>query len=197
MIHDVRGIHRLLSYWGGESIYWKHCEGAPEVAAKLRSLGTPAIVTALLDFTAPGVGTRQVFPSLIHVFVGKALGHEPADADVLYRAPIPSQRIESIVSPGDLARRRQSSVRMLVWKHRCGWGRYSAWWVPESEGHFLSGPQPRLNGSRQLMHVRNDSRCARQRLLRQLLLSCSRFSAMLAGPALTARRADISFMSVC
>ncbi|MET7636783.1 hypothetical protein ACWCW2_41545 [Streptomyces sp. NPDC001773] len=103
MIHDVRGIHRLLSYWGGEAIYWKHCEGAPEVAAKLRSLGTPAIVTALLDFTAPGVGTHQVFPSLIHVLVGKALGHEPADADVLYRAPIPSQRIESIVSPGDSA----------------------------------------------------------------------------------------------
>jgi hypothetical protein len=102
MVHDVGGIHRLLSYWGGEAIYRKH-EGAPEVAALLRSLGAPAIVTALLDFADPGVGTHQVFPSVIHVLVGKALGHEQADADVLYRAAIPPQRIESIVSPGDPA----------------------------------------------------------------------------------------------
>ncbi|MFE3905917.1 hypothetical protein ACFXPY_38065 [Streptomyces sp. NPDC059153] len=100
MIHDVSGIHPLLSYWGGEAIYWKHCEGTPALAAKLGSLGTPAIVTALLDFTALGVGAHRVFPSLVHVLVGKALSYEAADADVLYRAPIPPQRIESIVSPG-------------------------------------------------------------------------------------------------
>ncbi|MFE5097747.1 hypothetical protein ACFRCI_47705 [Streptomyces sp. NPDC056638] len=90
----------LLSYWGGEAIYWKHCEGTPELAARLGSLGTPAIVTALLDFTAPGVGAHRVFPSLVHVLVGEALSYEAADADVLYRAPISPQRIESIVFPG-------------------------------------------------------------------------------------------------
>ncbi|MFD8666568.1 hypothetical protein ACFV1U_14345 [Streptomyces microflavus] len=37
------------------------------------------------------------------MFVGKTLDHEPAGADVFYRSPIPPQRIESIVSPGDVA----------------------------------------------------------------------------------------------
>ncbi|MGW4699703.1 hypothetical protein [Streptomyces sp. NPDC004285] len=100
MTHDVDGLYQLLSYWGGEAIYWQHCEGNPDLAEKLRSLGAPAIVTALLDFTAPGAGAHRIFPSMVHVLVGKALGHEPADADVLYRASIPPQRIESIVSPG-------------------------------------------------------------------------------------------------
>ncbi|MGW3387355.1 hypothetical protein [Streptomyces cinereoruber] len=101
--HHVDGIHRLLTYWGGEAIYWQHCEGSPALAAKLRSLGVPSVVTALLDLATPVPEGHNVFPSVVHVFVGKALGHEPADADVLYRSPIPPQRIESIVSPGDQA----------------------------------------------------------------------------------------------
>jgi hypothetical protein len=102
-VHDVGGIHRLLTYWGGEAIYWQHCEGSPALAAKLRSLGAPSVVTALLDLAVPVQEGHSVFPSVVHVFVGKALGYEPADADVLYRAPIPPERIESIVSPGDPA----------------------------------------------------------------------------------------------
>ncbi|MEU6935635.1 hypothetical protein ABZ943_02790 [Streptomyces rubiginosohelvolus] len=101
--HEVGGIYRLLTYWGGEAIYWQHCEGSPALAAKLRSLGVPSVVTALLDLAAPGQEWPSIFPSLVHVFVGKALGHDPADADVFYKSPIPPQRIESIVSPGDVA----------------------------------------------------------------------------------------------
>lgn len=97
--HDVGGIRRLLTYWGGEAIYWQHCEGSPALAVKLRSLGTPSVVTALLDLTTSIQEEHSVFKSVVHVFVGKALGHEPADADVLYRSPIPPQRIESIVTP--------------------------------------------------------------------------------------------------
>ncbi|MFD3997168.1 hypothetical protein [Streptomyces sp. NPDC058583] len=94
--HHVDGIHRLLTCWGGETIFWQHCEGSPALAAKLRSLGTPSVVTALLAFLAPGRESHSVFPSVIHVFTGKALAHQPADADVFYRSPIPPQRIESI-----------------------------------------------------------------------------------------------------
>lgn len=101
--HHINGIHRLLTYWGGEAIYWQHCEGSPDLAAKLRGLGTPSVVTALLDLTPPGQKRHSIFPSVIHVLTGKALGHEPADADVFYRSPIPPQWIESIVSPGDAA----------------------------------------------------------------------------------------------
>ncbi|MFD5110063.1 hypothetical protein [Streptomyces cinereoruber] len=101
--HHVDGIYRLLTYWGGEAIYWQHCEGSPALADKLRSLGAPSVVTALLDLTVPVRERHSVFPSVVHVFVSKALGHEPTDADILYRSPIPPQRIESIVSPGDLA----------------------------------------------------------------------------------------------
>ncbi|NGO87937.1 hypothetical protein GPA20_31135 [Streptomyces sp. 196(2019)] len=102
-LHNVHGIHRLLTHWGGEAIYWQHGEGSPALAAKLRSLGVPSVVTALLDLAAPGQERPSIFPSLVHVFAGKALGHEPADADVHYTSPIPPQRIESIVSPGDVA----------------------------------------------------------------------------------------------
>lgn len=76
---------------------------APALAAKLRSLGVPSVATALLDLAAAGQERPSIFPSLVHVFVSKALGHDPADADVFYESPIPPQRIESIVSPGDVA----------------------------------------------------------------------------------------------
>ncbi|MEU5288512.1 hypothetical protein AB0G97_31545 [Streptomyces sp. NPDC020755] len=102
-IHHIHAIHRLLTYWGGEAIYWQHCEGSPALATKLRNLGASSVVTALLDLAAPGQERSSIFPSLVHVFVGKALGHEPADADVFYKSPIPPQRIESILSPGDVA----------------------------------------------------------------------------------------------
>ncbi|MFZ4283051.1 hypothetical protein [Streptomyces rhizosphaericola] len=102
-LHHIHGIHRLLTYWGGEAIYWQHCEGSPALATKLRSLGVPSVVSALLDLATPGRQRPSIFPSLVHVFVGKALGHDPADADVFYKSSIPPQRIESIVSPGDVA----------------------------------------------------------------------------------------------
>ncbi|WP_326647258.1 hypothetical protein [Streptomyces sp. NBC_01750] len=30
MTYNIGGIHRLLTYWGGEAIYWQHCEGRPQ-----------------------------------------------------------------------------------------------------------------------------------------------------------------------
>ncbi|MEV6840029.1 hypothetical protein AB0N17_36995 [Streptomyces sp. NPDC051133] len=99
--HDVNGVWRLLSFWGGEAIYWQHCDDHAGVAQKLGSLGRPALVTAYVDLASPG--RHLVFKSVVHTFVGKAIGYTPANADVLYRNAIPPQHIESIAFPGDPA----------------------------------------------------------------------------------------------
>ncbi|MFD8079533.1 hypothetical protein ACFV3E_43770 [Streptomyces sp. NPDC059718] len=59
--HDVAGVSRLLSFWGGEAIYWHHCDDHAGVAQKLRSLGRPALVTAYVDLDSPG--QHRVFKS--------------------------------------------------------------------------------------------------------------------------------------
>ncbi|MET8413046.1 hypothetical protein ABZV34_34150 [Streptomyces sp. NPDC005195] len=97
--HGINGVWRLLSFWGGEAVYWRHCDAGTGVTQRLRSLGRPALVTAYVDLASPG--KHLVFRSVIHTFVGKAIGYEPANADVLYRNAIPSQHIESIAFPGD------------------------------------------------------------------------------------------------
>lgn len=61
-VHHIDGIHRLLTYWGGEAIYWQHCEGSPALAGKLRSLGVPSVVTILLELAAPGPEAAQCLP---------------------------------------------------------------------------------------------------------------------------------------
>ncbi|AEN07976.1 hypothetical protein GA0115235_100939 [Streptomyces sp. DpondAA-F4a] len=99
--HNINGAWRLLSFWGGEAIYWQHCDDHAGVAQRLRSLGRPALVTAYVDLASPG--RHLVFKSVVHTFVGKAIGHTPANADVLYRNAIPPQHIESIAFPGDVA----------------------------------------------------------------------------------------------
>lgn len=99
--HDINGAWRLLSFWGGEAIYWQHCDDHAGVAQRLRSLGRPALVTAYVDLASPG--RHLVFKSVVHTFVGKAIGYAPANADVLYRNAIPPQHIESIAFPGDPA----------------------------------------------------------------------------------------------
>ncbi|WP_314223571.1 hypothetical protein [Streptomyces zaehneri] len=98
--HDINGVWRLLSFWGGEAIYWRHCDDPGGVAQKLSALGRPALVTAHLDLSSP---RHSVFKSVVHTFVGKAIGYAPANADVLYRNVIPPQHIESIAFPGDPA----------------------------------------------------------------------------------------------
>jgi len=97
--HDLSGVSRFFSFWGGEAIYWRHHETAPELAAVLSTIGRPALVTALLDLSDP-TAEHLIFPSVLHTFVGKALGYAPADADVFYRAPVPAGHVEDIVFPG-------------------------------------------------------------------------------------------------
>lgn len=99
MLHNADAGERLLTFWGGEAIYWLYCESHPEIGRKLRAMGRPTIVTALLDLSDPQ--RDFIFKSLVHTFVGKALGNEKADADVHYHQAVPPQHIESVAHPGD------------------------------------------------------------------------------------------------
>ncbi|WP_150133724.1 hypothetical protein [Streptomyces hyaluromycini] len=92
------GFWRLLAHWGGESLYAYH-EQDPDLAGVLRNLGKPAVVTALIDLSDPRA--HSVYTALPNLFVGKALGTQPAHAEVFYRFAIPAEHIESIAHPGD------------------------------------------------------------------------------------------------
>ncbi|WP_433456563.1 hypothetical protein ACQPXS_47225 (plasmid) [Streptomyces sp. CA-142005] len=97
--HNLPGVRRFFSFWGGEAIYWRYHETHPELAAVLSTIGRPALVTALLDLSDP-TADHRIFPSLLHAFVGKALGYAPADAEVFYRASVPGNHVENIAFPG-------------------------------------------------------------------------------------------------
>ncbi|MER7512142.1 hypothetical protein ABTX82_27855 [Streptomyces lavendulae] len=94
--HQAPGL--LHRYWGGEAIYWKHCDTAPDIMQVLSSMGRPAVVTALIDLSDP---KHTLSPELTRVLVGKALGADRADADVFHLSPVPPARIEAIDFPGD------------------------------------------------------------------------------------------------
>ncbi|MFM9633213.1 MULTISPECIES: hypothetical protein [Streptomyces] len=58
-------------------------------------MGKPAVITALVDLSDPRA--HSVFTALPNLFVGKALGIQPAHAEVFYRFAVPAEHIESIV----------------------------------------------------------------------------------------------------
>ena len=89
-------VDALLSMWGGEGLYM--ADGAPAVRARLRELGRPAVVVALIDLAG---GEHLVFPGVHNIFVGRFLGLHDASGDVFYRASIPPEHIEAIWQPGD------------------------------------------------------------------------------------------------
>jgi len=97
-------IWPLLSTWGGEAIYGNFNNAEPAnkaLAARLRCLGRPAIVTTLLDLSDPRL--HRISRSLVHAFVGCQLGAEEADAVVHYLTAVPPQQVESVALPGDAA----------------------------------------------------------------------------------------------
>jgi hypothetical protein len=100
LTEDAGGLNLLLSTWGGEAIYWPHIHTENPMNAKLRSIGIPSIVVALLDLsTSP---TTTAFPGIANAFVGASLGLSRLAVDVFYRAPIPLAHIERIIHPGDV-----------------------------------------------------------------------------------------------
>jgi hypothetical protein len=91
---DPEACRPLLGTWGGEGMYMS--SGAVPLRQRLRTLGSPTTVTALLDLS-PGRSRHLVFPALHKVFIGAVLGLPDVGADVFYRAPIPPEHIESVV----------------------------------------------------------------------------------------------------
>ncbi|MBL0211961.1 MAG: hypothetical protein IPQ13_13785 [Holophagaceae bacterium] len=89
------GCEPLLANWGGEGIY--NTSSSKLLTDRLRSLGKPAIVVALISPNQP----LHAFPSLHKVFVGAALGFNDVGADIFYQANIPPNHIEQVLQPGD------------------------------------------------------------------------------------------------
>jgi hypothetical protein len=90
---DPQGCLPLLTTWGGEGMYMS--SGAPSLREKLRTLGTPTVVVALLELSG-GASGHRIFPALHKVLVASLLGLADVGADVLYRAPVSPEQIESI-----------------------------------------------------------------------------------------------------
>lgn len=86
----------LLTTWGGEGMY--KSSGAVSLPERLRNLGSPTIVTALLEFGSDG-SPHRVFPALHKVFVAVILGLSDVGADVFYHASVTPEHIECIREP--------------------------------------------------------------------------------------------------
>lgn len=90
---DLDACLPLLTTWGGEGMY--RSSSAVSRCERLKTLGSPTIVVALLELGGHAFN-HLVFPALHKVFVGSLLGLFDVGADVFYRAPVPSEHIESI-----------------------------------------------------------------------------------------------------
>ena len=67
---------------------------------RLKSLGLPSIVTALIDVGGKG-SKHRFYPSLHKAFIGAALGLSDFSADVFYFDRIGPSQIENVLRPGD------------------------------------------------------------------------------------------------
>ncbi|MCW7991139.1 hypothetical protein XF35_39505 [Streptomyces platensis subsp. clarensis] len=93
-----RPIGDQFSFWGGEAQYssgvWKN-SGSDRV----KRLGQPALVVALLDASDPKVAVLTT--ELIYPFVGSYLGLERVGCQIDFEADVPGDRIEAVWHPGD------------------------------------------------------------------------------------------------
>jgi len=90
---DMEACRPLLETWGGEGMY--RSSGAASQRERLKTLGSPTIVVALIEF-GDSASNHLVFPALHKVFVGAFLGLFDVGADVFYRAAVPPKHIESV-----------------------------------------------------------------------------------------------------
>jgi len=95
--HAVWGIRHPLTTWGGEGIYFGTF--ADQTNARLKLMGRPTLIVAAIDLSSGG--RHLVFPGTLRSFVGRVLGHEAYESDVLYRGrPIYEDEILDIWQPG-------------------------------------------------------------------------------------------------
>ncbi|MFE2283344.1 hypothetical protein ACFXDJ_04125 [Streptomyces sp. NPDC059443] len=97
-LHDRR-IGDQFSFWGGEAQYssglWSDSS-----SDRVKKLGRPALVVALLDASDPTVAVLS-YRELIYHFVGSYLGFEGVGFQIDYEADVPGDRIEAVWQPGD------------------------------------------------------------------------------------------------
>lgn len=93
--YDVYAVWRLLATWGGEAIYWAHEE--TELAPRLRSIGSPAIVVFGVPAARHG---DHWFPSIANVLAAARTGVDGVNADVHVHCAVPPADIETVWMPG-------------------------------------------------------------------------------------------------
>ncbi len=95
---DPGAVEMLLSTWGGEVIYRAHERTA--LGARLRSMGTPAIVAVNLRLRAHSRAPR-FWPPLACLFTGRLLGLPDTWGDVFFYGPVAAADVAAIWQPGD------------------------------------------------------------------------------------------------
>lgn len=100
LLHRPHGFHRLLSTWGGESLYWSHADNDNALRTRLRSLGQPTIIVTDLDLSV-AADKHTIWPGSAPAFVGSALGLHDVGANINYFAPITPDHIAGFIRPGD------------------------------------------------------------------------------------------------
>ncbi|MFI7356072.1 hypothetical protein ACIBTP_19255 [Streptomyces avidinii] len=99
-LHDRR-IGDQFSFWGGEAQY--NGAGWEKLASdRVKRLGRPALVVALLDVTDPKVAVLSS-RELVCPFVGSFMGLPEVGCQIDYGADVPGSRIEAVWQPGDAA----------------------------------------------------------------------------------------------
>jgi hypothetical protein len=93
---SAAGCDDQLSVWGGEGIY----NGAIGVEERVRGLGQPAMVTALIDLSA-GWEVIYTAPSLPRLFVGTLLQTRPRHGEAHIIGGIPPEHVLGVHRPGD------------------------------------------------------------------------------------------------
>ncbi|TDU73491.1 hypothetical protein [Streptomyces sp. KS 21] len=94
-----RPIGAQFSFWGGEAQY--NGAGWNELASdRVKKLGRPALVVALLDASDPTVAILS-YSELIYPFVGSFMGLPEVGCQIDYEADVPGDRIEAVWQPGD------------------------------------------------------------------------------------------------
>ena len=79
-LRDEHGVSLLLSYWGGEALYWVH-KNDPEIASVLKMIGRPCIIQVTVPISILNT-FQSVGEKLVSVFL-RTRGGETTDNGTL------------------------------------------------------------------------------------------------------------------
>jgi hypothetical protein len=91
------GIRDLVGFWGGEALYNSH-DRDPETSAALRSIGTPAIVEAVVPIALLRPGAGLAFKVVRRYLIGRGYRtSEPCDHEDPIVQPLPARFIRRVI----------------------------------------------------------------------------------------------------